>query len=974
MVTLESLTDRLNGATAIRQQAAARVEALEAESVALASQVATMRVAAEQAEAAAAMAMARAGAVAAELLTAEEIMARAREAVEEAEEEMAKQKAKDKEDAPKESEEVGPLKTPGSEMSEVFAQLLAVAAEAEAKVAAITEEKTAVEDQAQEIAQRGIAASEAAQQAVLDETALQGKLKSAKQEETAALQTLIAIESALAEFRARVEAGGAVAEVQVAQPVTTAAPEEPALTAAERKEAANEEQESDKSSAAPQRRGQAGQHPGSLMSGMAMKQWDFSGPTAAATSMLGAARKRLGIVGFALAIFFAVSLVVPLPMLQRVWGTGLPPVAAAVHTVAIEGKKLVDKGRSWVKSATQKEHTAADGHGGGEHSQGGLSDVLYLLGTSVLAVPIISKLPGGSPVLGFLFGGALIGPNAMGLISNVETVKHIAEIGVVFLLFNIGLELSLERLQSMAKYVFGLGSAQVLVTTIMIAAAAMTLGGLPAPAAIVVGVGLAFSSTAVALQVLGDRGEAASRHGRAAFSVLLLQDLAVVLVFMLVPLLAAGGGPDGQIQGHVILMALLQAVCKTGAAIVAIMAVGRVVLRPVYRRIADLGNTEIFSATTLLVALGTSHLTGTLGLSEALGAFLAGLLLAETEYHLQVESDIAPYRGLLLGLFFMTVGMTIDPQLLLQRIFPIIGCIALLLFGKVAVVTGLGKLFGLQTITAARTGMYLGPAGEFAFVTFGLAVSSGLLTQAFSNELTLVVALSMAMTPALADLGAKLREKFNSSSDMKSLAPGEGATDDLVKHVVICGFGRSGQLIAQLMSEQLIPFVVLDMSSERVQTGREQDMPVYFGDAGSPAVLHSVGAERAACAVVTMDTPSANYRTVWALNKHYPDVAIYVRASDVADGLLLEKAGASVCVPETLEPSLQLAAAVLHQLAIPTEDVVSAIESFRQRNMAQLRELASLSGTSLGYGEFKDDAPEGGNEKSASALTPALMG
>lgn len=212
---------------------------------------------------------------------------------------------------------------------------------------------------------------------------------------------------------------------------------------------------------------------------------------------------------------------------------------------------------------------------------------------------------------------------------------------MVFLLFNIGLELSLERLQSMAKFVFGLGSAQVLVTTIAVAAVAINVGGLSAPAGIVVGVGLAFSSTAVALQVLGDRGEASSRHGRAAFSVLLLQDLAVVLVFMLVPLLGGSGGPDGQIQGLKILLALGQAIIKTGVAIGVIIALGRIIIRPVYRFIAKNGNTDIFSATTLLVALGTSHLTGVLGLSAALGAFLAGLLLAETEYHLQARRPLA---------------------------------------------------------------------------------------------------------------------------------------------------------------------------------------------------------------------------------------------------------------------------------------------------------------------------------------------
>jgi monovalent cation:proton antiporter-2 (CPA2) family protein len=706
---------------------------------------------------------------------------------------------------------------------------------------------------------------------------------------------------------------------------------------------------------------------GALISGSAGKPYALRHP------VLRALRKRLGPVGLAILLSLSLCLVVEMPYARRLWRGSLPPVSSAVASCARRGRRGLEQLRAALplpakdakKNANShgdaKGHAAAagaagahgaDAHAAGGHDDGhaGMMDVITLLATSVLAVPIVSKLPGGSPVLGFLVGGAVVGPSALGLIANVEAVKHIAEIGVVFLLFNIGLELSLERLQAMAKYVFGLGTAQMVATTIAAGAVTMLATGLSAPASLVVGVGLAFSSTAVALQVLGDRGEAASRHGRAAFSVLLLQDLAVVLVFMLVPLLAPSGA-DGAIKSSVLLAALGTAIVKTGVAIIVIMAAGRVVLRPVYRRIADLGNTEIFAATTLLVALGTSTLTAALGLSAALGAFLAGLLLAETEYHLQVESDIAPYRGLLLGLFFMTVGMTIDPALLVAQFVPIAGCIALLVAGKVAIMCLVGPMFGLSFLNAARSGMYLGPGGEFAFVTFGLAQACGLLTLSLCNTLTLVVALSMAVTPSLAGLGAQLRDRLEAgSSDMAALQPAEGEVDDMRGHVIIAGFGRSGQLIATLLSEQLIPFVALDMRSDRVTAGRESELPVFFGDAGSPAVLHSVGAARAACAVVCMDTAGANYRTVYSMGKHYPAVPVYVRAIDVADGLKLEKAGATACVPETLEPSLQLAAAVLAQLELPPEDVVTAIDSFRRRNISELREMASASGTSLGYG------------------------
>ncbi|KAK3251530.1 K(+) efflux antiporter, partial [Cymbomonas tetramitiformis] len=580
------------------------------------------------------------------------------------------------------------------------------------------------------------------------------------------------------------------------------------------------------------------------------------------------------------------------------------------------------------------------------HTPNGLVDVLWLLGTSVLTVPIISKLPGGSPVLGFLISGLLVGPHCFGFIQNIEAVRHLAEFGVIFLLFNIGLELSLERLISMSKYVFGLGTAQLMGTAAVTAYFAGLMGA-NVSSAVILGVGLAFSSTAVGMQVLQDRGETGSRHGRATFSVLLLQDLAVVLVFMLVPLLAPT--PDGVLQGWTIAKAVVIAIAKTAAAILTIMGIGRIFIRPLYKRIAASSNAEIFSSTTLLVVLGISLLTETLGLSSALGAFLAGLLLAETEFHLQVESDIAPYRGLLLGLFFMTVGMTINPQLLVDRFSHIMFTLAALIAGKVGVVALCGKAFGLTTLTATRAGMFLAPGGEFAFVTFGEAVREGIISTNLSSELTLVVALSMAVMPWLAALGGFIASKME-SKDAKSMLPAEEEVDDLSGHIIIAGFGRVGQMVAQMLSERLINFVALDVSSERVQAGRAMKLPVYFGDAGSAAVLHAVGAARASCAVVTLDTPGANYRTVWALQKNFPDIKSYVRAHDVDHGVNLEKAGATVVVPETLEPSLQLAAACLNQIGLPSDEVASAIDNFRRKHISELGEMASEHHASLGYG------------------------
>ncbi|KHG10154.1 K(+) efflux antiporter 2, chloroplastic -like protein [Gossypium arboreum] len=528
------------------------------------------------------------------------------------------------------------------------------------------------------------------------------------------------------------------------------------------------------------------------------------------------------------------------------------------------------------------------------------------------------------PVLGYLAAGILIGPYGLSIIRHVHGTKAIAEFGVVFLLFNIGLELSVERLSSMKKYVFGLGSAQVLVTAVVVGLVAHFVAGQPGPAAIVIGNGLALSSTAVVLQVLQERGESTSRHGRATFSVLLFQDLAVVVLLILIPLISPNSSKGG-VGFRAIAEALGLAAVKAAVAIAAIIAGGRLLLRPIYKQIAENQNAEIFSANTLLVILGTSLLTA------------------------RVESDIAPYRGLLLGLFFMTVGMSIDPKLLVSN-FPVIaGTLALLLGGKTILVAVVGKLFGISIISAIRVGLLLAPGGEFAFVAFGEAVNQGIMSSQLSSLLFLVVGISMALTPWLAAGGQLIASRFE-LHDVRSLLPVESETDDLQDHIIICGFGRVGQIIAQLLSERLIPFVALDVRSDRVAMGRSLDIPVYFGDAGSREVLHKVGAERACAAAITLDTPGANYRTVWALSKYFPNVKTFVRAHDVDHGLNLEKAGATAVVPETLEPSLQLAAAVLAQAKLPTSEIAATINEFRSRHLAELTELCQASGSSLGYG------------------------
>jgi len=651
----------------------------------------------------------------------------------------------------------------------------------------------------------------------------------------------------------------------------------------------------------------------------------------------------------------------------------LPEVRGSLEAIAVMISQAIQAIAAQVTQLAQPVIDALGpsdaGAAHGTHEAGGaptLADMVWVLLASVVAVPLFQSMPGGSPVLGYLAAGAILGPSVTGIVKNVHGIEQLGEIGVVFLLFNIGLELSWERLSSMRRFVFGLGLGQVLLTSLFVAAAAAALAGVSGPGSIVIGGALALSSTAVALQVLAERNENQTRHGRAAFSVLLLQDLAVVVLLMLIPLLAPQDG--GAMHLGVIAKALGLAAVKAIAAMFGIITLGRLILRPAFKRIADSGNEDIFSAATILVVLGTSILTQVAGLSMALGAFLAGLLMAETEYHLQVEADIRPYKGLLLGLFFMTVGMNMDPSLMAKEWPVIIAGIIALVVGKTAVIAGVGRLFGLSFTSAVRAGLLLAPGGEFAFVAFGEAVAFNVISAELSATLFLTVALSMAILPFLAQLGGVLGKRME-KTEMKSMSPSETETNDLSGHIIIAGYGRIGKIIMKLMSENRIGCVGLDVRSDSISLAKKNNVPVYFGDAGSPQVLRSVGADRALAAVICLDTPGANYRTAWNFKKNFPNCKLYVRAHDVAHGVLLEKLGATAVIPETLEPSLQLAAAILReQLRMPKDEVVGMIEDFRTLHLEDLQTQGYKYSTSGGADGRK---MQGGKTDADSGSTKA---
>lgn len=554
---------------------------------------------------------------------------------------------------------------------------------------------------------------------------------------------------------------------------------------------------------------------------------------------------------------------------------------------------------------------------------GYLDNILLFLMAAVGVVFVFRRMK-ASPVLGYLVAGMLIGPSMLGLIRDLEEARFLGELGVIVLLFSIGLELPWQRLQSLRKYVFGLGSAQVLVTALIIIGIAL-LFGFDAKASILLGSALALSSTAIVLQVLSERSELGTRSGRAAFAVLLLQDLAVVLLLVII-------ATFGKNEESVFLQ-LFFAFLKAAVAIVIIMILGRIVFRPLYRVMAATGNPELFMATTFLVVLGTSFFTQIAGLSLELGAFLAGMLLAETEYRHQIEADIEPFRGLLLGVFFMSVGMGIHVETLLSNFALVITVLMSLLVLKGSLLFFLARFFGLRTSNAIRVSLLLAGGGEFVFVIFSPEVIQEFITPGVADVLFLVVGLSMAITPLLGTFGKRISMFFEVAevkADVKQ-APQEVA--ELSGHVVIAGYGRVGQMVGDMLSEKLIPYVAIDNDMRRVTEGRLKGLPIFYGDARRLEVLRAIGAENASAAVITLKQMTASVRTVMNMRRHFPDLPVCVRVRDQQHYEKLLNSGALLVVPETLEPSLQLASAVLKAVGTPQEEAFKIVESYRKQQL-----------------------------------------
>lgn len=576
-----------------------------------------------------------------------------------------------------------------------------------------------------------------------------------------------------------------------------------------------------------------------------------------------------------------------------------------------------------------------------------IHDTLIFLSAAILVVTLVKRVL-KSPFLGYLLAGLLIGPFGLNIIKGVSQTQNLAEFGVVFLLFTIGLELSWERLVSLRRYVFGLGTAQVFITSAAIALVSHLFFGLALDASIIIGTALSLSSTAVVVQILTERGDLATRYGRISFSILLFQDLAVVLFLVLVNFLSH---EEGELGTRQLLIALGVSVIKGIVVLVAIGFLGRVLLRPIYRVVAATKNSELFVAMTLLLILFTGYATNYAGLSMELGAFLAGLLLAETEYRHQVETDIQPFRGLLLGLFFMSMGMGIDIRLLWDNLFIISGLIITFLLIKFFVVFLLSKIFKLWWSTSLRIGILLSAGGEFAFVLFAPSAASELFPPHIVPVLYLIVAISMALTPLLGQLGKALSQLVTRLEPKNNTVT---ETHDLKSHVVIVGFGRIGNIIARLLSEQMVPFVAIDMNMARVTEGRKLGLPVFFGDARRVEIFQAIGMDRAKAVVLTLDQPGVVARTVMTLRRNFPKIPIFVRAHDNEHAEKLKKAGAMVVVPEMVEPSLQLGSQILLLAGVAKDQVNKSIESLRHKLLEQIVETTPSS-SKESSSEVKED-------------------
>jgi monovalent cation:proton antiporter-2 (CPA2) family protein len=552
-----------------------------------------------------------------------------------------------------------------------------------------------------------------------------------------------------------------------------------------------------------------------------------------------------------------------------------------------------------------------------------LIQVAVFLAAAAIAAPLGRFLRLGA-VLGYLVAGIIIGPFGIGLIYSlydVENILHFAGFGVVMLLFVIGLELRPVRLWSMRSAIFGLGSVQLLATAAVLAAIGLGVG-LSFRQALFVGLALSLSSTAFALQLLEEKGELTTRHGRLAFSILLFQDLAAIPLIALVPLFVSGGAEHST-------MDLGKAVFAIGT-ILGVVVVGRFLLARLYYLVAATGVREAMTASALLTVVGVALVMEAAGLSAALGAFIAGALLADSEYRHQIEADIAPFEGLLLGLFFIAVGMSIDLTVLLAEPLTLLAIVAVLIAVKAAVLYAAGRWWGLKSSSARRLGLVISQGGEFAFVLFSAGALAGVIGQPLANLLTLAVTLSMGATPVLVLLDDMIRRRRVAEAPDYEMPPGgEG-------HVIVAGFGRFGQIVARVLRARHIPFTALDASIKQVDFVKSFGSRIYYGDAGRIDILRAAEAHKARAFVLAIDDVESSLRIAEVVRTNFPDLAIYARARDRTHVHRLMDLGVTIIERETFLSALELTRQLLRGLGLSEAEVRRLTDTFKRQDEKRL--------------------------------------
>jgi CPA2 family monovalent cation:H+ antiporter-2 len=571
---------------------------------------------------------------------------------------------------------------------------------------------------------------------------------------------------------------------------------------------------------------------------------------------------------------------------------------------------------------------------------------LLVLGTAGVVVPLLHRY-GVSTVLAFLLTGAFLSPGGLGAltgyipslswltITDPERLAKFAEWGVVFLLFLIGLELSFERLSTMRRLVFGLGGSQVLLSAALIGLIAYGLGQRPVTA-IVIGAALCLSSTAIVIELLASQKRLSTSVGRTSFSILLFQDLAVVPILLLLSILE----PDSKVP---LVVGIATALVQATAALLIIVGVGRFLLQPLFRLVAQTGNDDLFIAATMFVAVGTSFVTAAAGLSMALGAFVAGLLLAETEYRRAVQTTIEPIKSLLLGVFFFSIGSSLDLKSLFSDPFDILATTGGLIVLQVGVIYGLARLFGVARPASIETATLLAPCGEFAFVILTVALGYGLIERELTVVLLTSVSLTMALIPATAKFGRWLARR-NTPPAAVDPALALMPSDTNVKALVV-GYGRVGQLIGEMLAQHNVSYIAVDREPRLVANARRDGKPVYFGDVRQLDFLRNCGLDTAKAAILTIRTQSEIDAIVQALRTSYPKLVIVARAKDANHARHLYEIGVTDAVPETIEASLQLSEAALVGLGIPTGLVIASIHEKRDVFRNDLQGAARKAGT-----------------------------